>query len=221
MGEYYCWVNVDKKEYIRPCDFDYGNKFHESMHKDSVPLHALHSLLAGEWKGNRIVWFGDECLVPKNSTNSVLQILYSQSVEFGYPEDAFDTIMESYRNVSCFFREAEKVVREEIELYRKEGTSEDYNEYGIDFENPYEGLFLKTGKRYKYTINHIKKIYYSLEETDILFLDHSKNDYSDPLPILMGYGRVTKPGEWLGDVIGVSDQCPEGYSLIKELYVDW
>ncbi len=38
MGEYYNWVNVDKKEYICPADFDYGNKFHESMHKDSMEL---------------------------------------------------------------------------------------------------------------------------------------------------------------------------------------
>ena len=44
MGEYYNWINVDKKEYICPGDFDYGNKFHESMHKDSIPLHALHIL---------------------------------------------------------------------------------------------------------------------------------------------------------------------------------
>ena len=29
MGEYYNWVNIDKKEYITPRDFDYGNKFWE------------------------------------------------------------------------------------------------------------------------------------------------------------------------------------------------
>lgn len=29
MGEYYDWVNVDRKEYISPCDFDFGNKKHE------------------------------------------------------------------------------------------------------------------------------------------------------------------------------------------------
>lgn len=33
MGEYYRWVNVDKKEYICPEDFDYGSKFGASMHK--------------------------------------------------------------------------------------------------------------------------------------------------------------------------------------------
>jgi hypothetical protein len=36
----------------------------------------------------------------------------------------------------------------------------------------------------------------------------------------MGYGRVTEPGEWLGDIIGVSDSMPEGYLLLKKLYMD-
>ena len=70
-------------------------------------------------------------------------------------------------------------------------------------------------------MNHTKKIYYSLNETVILFQDHTVNNFSDPLPILMGYGRVTEPGEWLGDIIGVSDQRPEGYSLLREIYLDW
>ena len=30
MGEYYDWVNIDKREYISPSDFDLGNKIHES-----------------------------------------------------------------------------------------------------------------------------------------------------------------------------------------------
>lgn len=87
--------------------------------------------------------------------------------------------------------------------------------------NPFDGLFFMTGKRHKYTVNHTIKIYYSLDETDILFQNHTKNDFSDPLPLLLGYGRIKEPGEWIGDIIGVSDQRPEGYSLMKEIYVDW
>ena len=112
MGEYYNWVNVDKKEYICPGDFGYGNKLHETMHKDSIPLHALHSLLIDDWKGDHILWFGDECSVSDQSSIDVIRTLYSQSKEFGYPGDAFDMICESYRNVSCLFKEAEKDVRE-------------------------------------------------------------------------------------------------------------
>ena len=60
-----------------------------------------------------------------------------QSAEFGYPGDAFDMILESYRNVSCLFKEDEEGVREEIgyyiEEYLKLGRLKYYNEYGIDF----------------------------------------------------------------------------------------
>ncbi len=215
MGEYYNWVNVDEREYICPADFDYGNKFHETMNKDSTPLLALHTLLSGEWKGDRIVWFGDETSVSAQSPYSVIRTLYEQSVDYGNPGDAFDMICESYRNVSCLFAEAETRVREEIgyylQEYQEKGRCEHYNEYGIDVEQPFKGLFEKTGKRFLYTINHTKKLYYSLDEWI----------YIDPLPSLMAYGHVKELGEWLGDVIGVSDRRPEGYSLLDGLNNDW
>ena len=224
MGEYYMWINIDKKEYIAPNDFDYGNKFWESMNEDSAPLHALHVLLANEWRGNRVLWLGDERMVSGDFPNAVIQNLYVQTIEFGYPGDTLELVLGSYRNVSCLFKEAEKCVRDEIECdleeYRETGRLEHYNEYEVDLDNPYEGLFLKNARRYKYTINHTKKVYYSLGETKILFQDDTENDFLDPLPILMGYGRVAEPGEWLGDIIGVSDSKPEGYLLLKKLYMN-
>ena len=51
MGEYYDWVNVDRKEYINPNDFDFGNKKHESMGRGNVFLCALRELLSKEWEG--------------------------------------------------------------------------------------------------------------------------------------------------------------------------
>lgn len=46
-----------------------------------------------------------------------------------------------------------------------------------------------------------------------------RNEYLDPLLVLLGYGRVSNPGEWLGDIIGVSNQRPERYVLLKELEI--
>lgn len=195
MGEYYNWINVDKREYICPADFDYGNKFHESIHKDSIPLCALHTLLNHEWKGDHVLWFGDECSVFNSYSSNIIRTLYAQSVKFGYPGDAFDMICETYKNVSGLFKEAEEET------------------------NPFEGLFVKRGKKYKYTINHTKKVYYSLDETAVLYSDHTRSDFLDPLPILMGYGRVTDPGEWIEDIIGVSDQRPKEYELLTELRI--
>lgn len=31
MGEYFSWVNIDKKEYFSPCDFGKGNKLYENL----------------------------------------------------------------------------------------------------------------------------------------------------------------------------------------------
>lgn len=223
MGEYYNWINVDKREYICPADFDYGNKFHESIHKDSIPLCALHTLLNDEWKGDHVLWFGDECSVFDSPSCNIIRTLYAQSVEFGYPGDAFDMICETYKNVSGLFKEAEENVREEINYYLEDfktyGKLDCFNEYGVDLTNPFEGLFVKRGKKYKYIINHTKKVYYSLDETAVLYPDHTRSDFLDPLPILMGYGRVTDPGEWIGDIIGVSDQRPKEYELLTELRI--
>ena len=64
MGEYFDWVNVNKREYICPGDFDYGNKFHESRHKNNPVLCALYELLSGRWKGDPVVFLGDEAKIP-------------------------------------------------------------------------------------------------------------------------------------------------------------
>ena len=223
MGEYFDWVNVDKREFICPNDFDYGNKFYETTHKDSVPLHALHVLLTERWKGDHVIWLGDECAVPAESDNIVFKILGNQCVGYGEQGNVYAMYFETYRNVSGLFKEAENEVRQEIEIYLEELNSKYviHNEYDIDEEHPFDGLFKETARRFKYTINHTKQVYYSLEETDVLFRDGTPNGYSDPLPILMGYGRGRGPGDWLGDIIGVSDQRPEGHFLLSKIYLDW
>lgn len=225
MGEYFDWVNVDKHEFICPNDFDYGNKFHETTHKDSAPLHALHVLLTENWKGDHVIWLGDECTIPAESTNIVFKMLSEQCEKYGLGENVFDMYFETYKNVSGLFKEVENQVRQKIDFYLDDlKTATKYalhNEYCVDEKHPFDGFFQKAARRFKYTINHTKQIYYSLDETDILYQDGTKNDYSDPLPILMGYGRERGPGDWLGDIIGVSDQRPEGYSLLNKIYLDW
>ena len=188
MGEYFNWVNVDKKEYICPGDFDYGNKHYESCHRKGEVLLALKNLLANEWKGCRVVWLGDESSMPKNK--------------------------------SGLFKLAEKNVREEKEFFLQEiqsGNKNECNEYGIDPENPFKGLFQREGQKFKYTINFTKKVYYSFEETKILYQSGEECDYADALPELLGYGRSLTPGPWLGDVIGVSNEITDDIKILKSI----
>lgn len=221
MGEYFEWVNVNKREYISPGDFDYGNKFHESLHKNNPVLRALYELLSGRWKGDPVVFLGDEANIPKDTPYGLLHDLLGQAGTEHY----YDFICENYRNVSCLFRDAEKEVREEIGNYiyeiKSRGAFLYANEYGVDIRRPFVGLFSLKGRTFPYILNHTKGVYYSLSETPILYQDGVVCDYADPLPILLGYGRSAEPGLWLGDVVGVSDEISSNYTPVKEIYLDW
>lgn len=221
MGEYFCWVNIDKKEYLLPSDFNYGSKSHESSHKGNPILCALAEMLSTQWYGDHIVFIGDEGSISSSILFPVLQTLNTQAS----PEHYFDYICENYRNISCLFKAAEEYVHESITDYltdlRNSHLCACVNEYGIDISDPYAGLFQRTGMQLRHTVNHTKKVYYSHDATKILHKDGSVCDYVDPLPTLMAYGRSVEPGAWLGDVVGVSDAVPEGYVFLPTIQLNW
>ena len=221
MGEYFNWVNVNKREYICPGDFDYGNKFHESRHKNNPVLRALYELLSGRWKEDPVVFLGDEANLLEDTPYDLLHDLLVQAGTEHY----YDFVCENYRNVSCLFRDAEKNVRESIEdfiEYIKDAGSLKYaNAYGIDIRRPFAGLFSLKGRTFPYIINHTKGVYYSLGKTPILYQDGTVCEYADPLPILLGYGRSAEPGLWLGDIVCVSDVISSDRTPVKEIYLDW
>ena len=221
MAEYFDWVNVNKKEYLYPHDFDCGAKFHETWHRDNVVLRALYELLAGPWQGDPIVFIGDDINIPEDTPYGLLRELHTQAAG----GDHLDHIYENYRNMSCLFQAAETEVREKIGYYLEDvlrvGTFKNENEYGIDIRRPFAGLFGLTGKSFRYIVNHTKKAYYSLGETPILYKDGTPCEYVDPLPLLLGFGRSTDPGVWLGDVVGVADEVSSDYEPLKEVYLDW
>ena len=242
MGEYYNWVNVDRKEYICPADFDLGNKLLESSAPHNAFLCAFRELLANEWRGTHVIFLGDSQALTRNEGNVTLKTLYDHSVECGYEGVGIDTVVESYKNVSGLFSAAEKDVRREIEFYVravKNGEPETFNEYKVNINDPYSGLFTRMGKDYKYTLNHTKKQYYSIENTVInmprkgVTYDPDKpegkrfskrpKDFKpnvDPLPYLLRHG-CDGIGEWVGDIVGVSDCIPDGYILMKEITIDY
>lgn len=223
MGEYYNWVNVDRKEYICPDDFDFGNKKYESLHREGEFMKALRDLLANEWKGCRIIWMGDECSLPQNVSTEVFEILKLQCDEFKCGGYIFDTVRELYTNISGIYKCTEKTVREEIQFFLDylENNNYIYNQYGIDPKNPYKDLFIRDGRNYKYTINYTKSVAYSFETTKILYQNGEECTFADPLPILLAYGRAMQPGKWVGDIIGVSDDCPENIRILDCIELDY
>ena len=215
MGERFDWVNVDKKEYLCPLDFDLGDGLHASMFKENDLLRALRELLATDWKGCRVLFLGDECEATDSIPTELYELLPRRTEEPGCV---------SYRNVSGLFKASEEWVRKGIEYYLDAWNRRDFsvsNDYGIDVQDPYSGLFLREGKTFRYTLNHTKKLGYSLTETKILFQNGTQSNSLDPLPLLLGCGRTADPGPWLGDIIGAADTLPPDYRLLPEITLDW
>ncbi len=223
MGEYYDWVNIDKKEYICPCDFNLGNKLHESAFAGNHFLGALYNLLSSDWKGDAIVFLGDQTHIMEKDSNLVLRRLSAEKQtwdEHGYD---WDYVAETYRCVSGLFKASEKEVRHEIECFLKYDDFS-YNPYRVRKEAPYEGLFMRGSCFFRYTINHSKKEFFDIENTRLTYTNKEGVLITriNPLPLLMAfpgseYDRCT--GLWLGDQIEVSDEKPS--SEYKDMSADY
>lgn len=212
MGEYYDWVNIDKKEYICPNDFDLGNKLHESVAAGNPLLGALYNLLSTDWKGDAIVFLGDQTNITDKDTNPVLRRLSAERQAWGEPGYDADYVTEVYRCISGLFKAAEEEVRHEIEGMIKFDDFE-FNYYGVSREEPYKGLFVRDSMFFRYTINHTKKEYFDIENTRLTYTDKDGVPIKriNPLPLLMAfpgssYDKCT--GLWLGDQIEVSNELP-------------
>lgn len=223
MGEYFIWVNADKKEYIDPYDFDYGNKFRESMTRQSEVLCALYALLAADWNGCRVGWIGDECLISENYDMPIFDLLLEDSKKCENDGCIIDIILDSYRNVSCGFKSSEKAVRKAVAKYFEiieHGYDDEFDKYHVEGKSdPFEGMFVRNGMRFEYIINYTKKVCYSFSKTKFLDCNDKYRNDLDLLPVLMGYGRVTScgPGPWLGDIIGVSDEIDETITVLDRV----
>ena len=117
MGKYYDWVNIDKKEYISPYDFDLGSKLYETTLADNHLLGALYDLLASDWKGDAIVFLADEVHITPEDDNPVLQRLSAERHAAWGDEPGYDAdyVIEEYKCISGLFKEAEETVRQEID----------------------------------------------------------------------------------------------------------
>lgn len=224
MSEDFRWVNIDRKEYLDPTDFDYSGWIHGSMQRKSKVLKALRELLANEWKGSRIVWLGDGSGFLEEPENDLFKLLYKHTEEFGYPGDVLDTVVEFYKNVSCQFVGIEKEVIELVEFYLsdlRENRVDTPNVYFVDPKNPYEGMFKRKGMDFKYIINMTKNVCYSLKKTKILHQNGQVSKYFDPLPILLGYGLSYDAGPWIGDVVEVANEIDNNVLLLDSITLDW
>lgn len=63
-----------------------------------------------------------------------------------------------------------------------------------------------------------ERVYYTFEETKMIGDTGYIYDDTDPLLSLMAFGRIIETGDWVGDIIGISDEKPEEYELLEEIH---
>ena len=119
MGEYFDWVNVNKREYISPGDFDYDNRFHGSLHKNNPVLRALYELLSGRWKGDPVVFLGDEAKFRR------IRPMVCSTICLDKPEQ--DTTMISFAKTTamfpaCFVMQKKRCAKESTTTYMTSKT---------------------------------------------------------------------------------------------------
>ena len=205
MGEYYSWVNVDKKQYIKPVDFDDAHRLFGTGF--SGPLYgALCALLASDWKGDHIIHIGDYAEVPENPDNETLRRLLSGLLSWRSDMDFDGYIIEKFQNISGIFKAAEPMVRPEINWMIENDDFGEYNYYRVEREDSFRGLFCRDLYFPRYVINESRKEYFDLGEDRFWYYD------TRPMPIVLSYGRDASfykyGGYWLGDIIAVSDTDP-------------
>ncbi len=216
MGEYYEWCNVDKNERISPHDFQCGSKRYETSWEGNPFLMALFELMETDWKGDKIVWLGDEALEPGQEI-PVISDLYRKAAASGY-SCLTDYQYEKMQNIDKQFRKARDMVMNAYRVYQIYGDTDEMEEYGLAFENPEEGCFHREGVWFRYVINETKKEYVDQHEKYHADADGGASGF----PSLLGFGRMyPEGGAWLGDQFTLSDTAPgEGYKQIhiKEIF---
>lgn len=225
MGEYYAWVNIDKRENIWPCDFDVGSKYCESMWQGNELLRALKDLLAERWRGDRIAFLGDEFRLSGREDHPFLKALYEEAIFFNILNGCFYNVqIEIYKNVGGLYKAAEEEVRNEIEYYLmllREGQRDMcFNLYRVNRKDPFRGLFERSGRDFRFVINNTKKLAYEPFKTIVSSAGQCDSTQLDPLPLLCSYGRQAGTGQWLGDIIGVSDTLPDGVALLDRIELE-
>lgn len=59
MGQYFEWVNFDKREIIATDPWPNGQKLHECAYIGCPETDAVLTMLAGDWAGDLVVFLGD------------------------------------------------------------------------------------------------------------------------------------------------------------------
>jgi len=208
MGQYFLWYNCDKNQYLDAGDSDDSVKINGYLHKDCTATGAMMTLLASDWKGDRIVLEGD---YDSNENH----IPFVESVRDKCKDVIWDYAVSYGENMAKYFKgamlqeimdsDAERIEQCLIEKY----DTNDLSPFGK-----------RDIQKYEYVVNHTKKEYFRIDYSD-------DERWLNPISYLLisaKYFVSDAYGCWIGDRIGVTNDPFEvedlNYADMTEVYTD-
>ena len=229
MSTDYYWLDLEHKELLS----DYYTEDHRSYtfldfgclrnEKNNRTMAVLLDLLNTRWHGDHVSLmpgYAEKDWIRKDTGNKA----FADAGIYCY-ENAVDNY--GFTEAARYYKECEKTVRDQIEgdlKWIKEGYSNDWNEFGIDVEYPYVGLFERQIPDYCYTVNETKKIFFRADDVRIFWYDDPEPFAYNPLPLFLSnyLNDLENPifGSWVGDTITSTNKIPDAsYKQIKRITI--
>ena len=197
---------MDRREFIQCVDFDDSRcKLYETVWYDCMGLRAFCTLLNKEWRGQRIIYLGDEIAPKYDRSNSTVAQLINEYRKWNQPGYLFDYVEDNYHDITPIFAQTAYSLRREIE-YIRETKNNESNSYHIDFKDPFRGLFERKLIDFRYIVNETKGEYLDRETAQ-----QRKGHLVNPLPLLLAYAPIGEEpfiGYWIGDSLQTTDALP-------------
>lgn len=214
MGQYFTWVNFDKSQRIYSHAFGSGLKLMESAYVQNEYIEAATHLLAGPWKGDRVLYCGDYAWGdPSGSAGERLHELAERD-PYEFADECED--------ISTRFAACEGKTR--LESFE---TAD--GRYGFK-SVPLEGTFEIKPEHYRYVVNETKGVFVDREQAPVAWVWAERGDFDivriDPMPLFMAIGNglgggdywgpnENQVGSWAGDSIVPTNERPgEGFQEI-------
>ena len=209
MGQYFLWFNWDKNQFLDADYFDMPVKLNGYLHKDCITTGAMMTLLASDWKGDRIFLAGDY----DSNENHIpfIDVVMKQCDD----DTPWNYALSYGENMAKYFAGAN--IKEILDDDAERIEACQIREYDTNDLEPY-------GKRaitkFRYVVNHSKKEYF--------FIDYNDDEkWLNPLSYLLisaGHYISDAYGYWIGDNIGVTNDSVEveilGYRNMTDIYTE-
>ena len=221
MGEYYEFVNLDKKEYLTPGHFGSAINYSNCRQVDNDFINCAYTLMNSLWKNDTVLFFGDESSFKSNGNPKIEELINKYSE---YPMD--ECAYENGVNISRLFKTTkEELTKPDAYYYNENKELEENYLKRVYKASPFSKDFIF----YRYILNHTKRQY--IDRNKLGFCGDIY--YVDPFPALIGVGlhstydypnfRKDFIGMWIGDDIEITNNPNfkdyEDMSHIEDKYV--